>query len=104
MYGAPVGSVLVGSSDAALITTLAQGEGVRVFNMHILSGGGGGAIVSLRNGQTVGGTIWITETGTTSTGKTFDYGINGHFFPAGVFVDVDTNTTSVLIACRKELA
>lgn len=104
MYGSPVGSILVGSSDIALITTLAAGEGVRVFNMHILSGGGGAAVVSLRNGQTVAGTIWITETGTASTGKTFDYGVQGHYFPAGVFVDVDTNTTSVLISCRKEIS
>lgn len=75
-----------------------SGKAVRVFNMHIISGGGGGAIIALRAGTTVGGTIDIQETGTTSIGKTFDYGVHGHYFPTGCFVDVDTNTTSVLIA------
>lgn len=99
MYGAPVGSILV-TADGELI---AAGNTIRVFNIHILSGGGGGAVVSLKNGG-ASGTVWITETGTTSTGKTFDYGINGLLFTNGCFVDVDANTTSVLLSCRKEIA
>ncbi len=70
---------------------------VRVFAIHILSGGGGAAVVALRTGPVVGGAIWIQETGTTSTGKTFSYGTQGVWFPAGCFVDVDTNTTSVAV-------
>lgn len=70
---------------------------VRIFSIHILSGGGGAAVVSLRNGAVVGGTIWVTETGTASTGKTFSYGTQGILFPSGCFVDVDANTTSVAV-------
>jgi hypothetical protein len=75
-----------------------SGKPIRLFNMHIISGAGGGAIVSVRAGTVVGGTIQITETATASTGKTFDYGMHGHYFPTGAFVDVDTNTTSVLVS------
>lgn len=75
----------------------AAGVAVRIFAIHILSGGGGAAVVSLKTGSVVGGTAWITETGTTSTGKTFSYGTQGVFFPNGCFCDVDTNTTSVTV-------
>lgn len=75
----------------------AAGQAVRIFSVHIISGGGGAAAVSLRTGSVVGGAIWITETGTVSTGKTFNYGFQGLLFPSGCFVDVDANTTSVTI-------
>lgn len=73
------------------------GDACRVYSINIISGGTA-AVVSLRNGSTVGGTIYITETGTISTGKTFDYGAYGFLFPSGCFVDVDANTTSVLVS------
>jgi hypothetical protein len=69
--------------------------------MHIISGGGGAAIVSLINNG-ASGTTYIKETGTVSTGKTFDYGVHGLLFPLGCYIDLDTNTTSVLLSCRKE--
>lgn len=87
------GSQLV-TADAAVSSA---GTAVRVFAIHILSTGGGAAVVSLRAGSTVGATIWITETGTVSTGKTITYGTQGVLFPNGCFVDVDANTTSVLV-------
>jgi len=73
-----------------------SGQPVRIYSIHILSTSTA-AVVSLRNGSTVGGTIWITETGTISTGKTISFGTSGAFFPNGCFVDVDANTTSVLV-------
>lgn len=78
----------------------ASGKPVRVYSIHIISGGGGGAVVSLVNG-TAAGTATITETGTVSKGVTFNYGTCGHAFPAGCFVDVDTNTTSVAVAFER---
>lgn len=75
-----------------------SGSATRIFNMHIISTGGGGAVVSLKSGTSSSGTVYITESGTTSTGKTFDYGPKGHLFPSGCFVDVDANTTSVLVS------
>lgn len=88
------GSQLV-TADAVVGTS---GAPTRVFSIHIISGGGGAAVVSLRNGTTTSGTIYVTQTGTTSTGATFPFGAYGQVFPAGCFVDVDTNTTSVLVA------
>lgn len=87
------GTTLIGTTDAAVGTA---GVSTRVFVIHIISGGTA-AVVSLRNGATVSGTIYVTETGTISTGKTIAYGVNGITFPSGCFVDVDTNTTSVLV-------
>lgn len=98
MYGAPVGSILKTASGELF----AAGDKVRVFNMNVISGGTA-TVISLSNGGS-GGTIWIKETGTVSTGKTFDYGVNGHLFTNGCYLTVDGNTTSVLISCRKELA
>lgn len=89
------GTTLIGTADAAVGTA---GQAVRVFSIHILSGGGGATVVSLRNGSTVSGTVWVTETGIVSTGKTFNYGTQGILFPSGCFVDVDANTTSVLVS------
>lgn len=77
-------------------------KGTRVFSIHIISGGGGAAVVSLRNGQTVSGAVWITETGTVSTGKTFNYGKYGILFPNGCFCDIDANTTSVAVQFEQE--
>ena len=82
------------TADAALNTA---GTAVRVFSIHIISGGGGGGVVNLRSGTVVTSTIWVTETGTVSTGKTFNYGTQGIWFPSGCFVDVDGNTTSVAV-------
>lgn len=89
------GTQLVGSSDIAVGTA---GAATRVFAVHIISSGGGAAVVSLRNGTSASDTIYLTLTGTTSTGATFAFGTNGFLFPSGCFVDVDTNTTSVAVA------
>lgn len=87
------GTQLVGTTDAAV---QASGTAVRVFMIHIISGGTA-AVVSLRNGTAAGSTAYVTETGTISTGKTILFGTQGMMFPAGCFVDVDGNTTSVLV-------
>jgi hypothetical protein len=77
------------------------GKATRVFAMHIISGTA--AVVALRNGQAVGGTIYLQETGTANTGKTFTYGEFGMLFPAGCFLDLDANTTSALVAYSQEV-
>lgn len=89
------------SSGSQLITADAvvgtSGQPVRIYTIHIISSGGGAAAVSLVNG-TAAGTASITETGTTSKGVTFNYGTYGVLFPLGCFVDVDSNTTSVMVS------
>lgn len=87
------------TADAAISTA---NKPVRIFSIHILSGGGGAAAVSLRSGGTVSGTVRVTETGTISTGKTFNYGKYGLLFEAGCFCDIDANTTSCAVQFELE--
>lgn len=86
---------IVGNSPIAVGTA---GTAVRIFSLHIISGGGGASVVSLRNGATGSGAIWVTQTGSTSTGATFNYGAHGVVFPAGCFVSTDSNSADVTIA------
>lgn len=87
------------TSDIAVGTS---GSPVRIYSIHILSSGGGAAVVNLRAGTAVSGTIRIKETGTISTGKTFNYGKNGFLFETGCFCDIDANTTSCLVNYSQE--
>jgi hypothetical protein len=80
-----------------------SGKPIRVYGIHVISGAGGGAVVNLRSGTAVGGTIRLKATGTASQGVTFPYGNEGHLFEEGCYCDVDTNTTSVLVSFQKEL-
>lgn len=80
----------------------ANGTPTRIFSIHIVSNGGGGAVITLTdNGSS--GTLYIKETGTVSTGKTFYYGDRGFLFKDGCYVTVDTNTTSVLVNYEEAL-
>lgn len=81
------------TQDATVGTS---GVAVRIFAMHIISGGVAGS-VSLRNGTSDSATAYVTESGTVGTGTTFHYGTQGILFPAGCFIDLDANTTSVLV-------
>lgn len=81
------------TADAAVGSS---GRAVRIMCMHIISGGVAG-VVSLRNGTSASATAYLTETGTVSTGQTYNYGTQGILFPAGCFIDLDANTTSVLV-------
>jgi hypothetical protein len=97
---------MLGNSGSQLISADGvvgvSGKPIRIFNIHIISGAGGAAVVNLRSGAAVGGTIRIKETGIIDTGKTFSYGKRGFLFEAGCYCDVDTNTTSVLVQYVQE--
>lgn len=94
---------LVGSKRVTADGELnSAGDRLRVYMVHVISGAGGGAVVSLRNGGAAGD-IWVTVTGTASTGITFDFGHNGIVFSNGCYVDVDANTTSVVASYEKEI-
>lgn len=88
------GDQLVSTTDVALGVS---GKPVRVYNISLLSGGTA-SVIALRDGTSASGTLRIQETGTISTGKTFDYGFHGHYFPNGCFVDVDANIVSAMIS------
>jgi len=77
-----------------------SGKPVRIYHIHIISGGTAG-VVAFRNGTLVTDTIWLQETGTASTGATFDYS-EGFLLPGGCFVDVDANVTSVAVTFHTE--
>lgn len=85
---------IAGNNPVAIGTA---GTAVRVYTIHVISTGGGASVVSLRNGSTAGGTIWVTETGTISTGKSVNYGTQGILFPAGCFVSTDANSSNVIV-------
>lgn len=76
---------------------LKSGTPITVYGIDIISGAGGGSVVTLRNGTTAAATIYIQETGTTSTGVHFNYG-EGFYFPNGLYVSVDANIVSALIS------
>ena len=98
MQGTP-GSQLI-TADGVAGTS---GKPLRIYSVHVISGGGGGAVVNLRSGTAVGGTIRVAVTGTASQGITFSFGEQGYLFESGCFVDVDANTTSVLLTEQVEL-
>lgn len=81
----------------------ASGKPTRVYGIHVISGAGGGAVINLRSGTAVSGTIRIKSTGTASQGVTFTYGNHGQLFESGCYCDVDTNTTSVLVNYSQEV-
>lgn len=74
-----------------------SGKPIRVYSMNLISSGTA-SVIQLKSGTASGGAIWIQETGTISTGKTFDYGYHGQYFPSGCFVTVDGNIVSAEIS------
>jgi len=82
---------------------LSGGERIRLYSAHIISGAGGGAVVSFKNGGAAGTTYIQVTCANASTGETFDFGHNGYTFPNGCYIDVDANTTSVLVSFYKEI-
>lgn len=77
------------------------GRPVRVYGWYLLSGGTA-ATVSLRDGQTVEGTVQVQIDGTISKGTNYS-DPQGLLFPNGCFVDVDANTVNFTISYVEEL-
>lgn len=92
------GSQAFTTSDVVIGTS---GKPTRVFAINFVSGGTAGVIL-LRNGTSASGTAFIREDGVISSGKTVQYGQTGIFFPAGCFLDVDTNVTVGVISYAQE--
>lgn len=82
------GTQAIASGTDAPIGT--SGISVRVFTVHLISDGTA-TVTNLRNGTSASATIFSTETGTASTGKTINYGTQGMLFPSGCFLDVDAH-------------
>lgn len=67
-----------------------------LYGLHIISGAIAG-IVKLYNGTSASGTLYMQVTGISNDGYTIDFP-EGFHFPGGIFVDIDANTTSVLLS------
>lgn len=89
---------LVSGTDAVVGTS---GKPIRVFCINFLSGATAGVVI-LRNGTSASGTVFVTENGVISSGKTIQYGQTGILFPSGCFADVDTNVTGGVISFSQE--
>lgn len=92
------GSQAFTTSDVVIGTS---GKPTRVFSINFVSGGTAGVIL-LRNGTSTAGTAYIREDGVISSGKTVSYGQTGVLFPAGCFLDVDTNVASGVVSYSQE--
>lgn len=97
MYGTPVGSQVF----TAGTTLVPVGYEGRIFNVNILTGGTGGTgLVTFYTGGS-GVTAWLDSLGTV-TNRNTDYGVNGVFFPNGIYMTPDSGVTRVLVSYRKE--
>lgn len=93
------GTQAIASGTDAPIGT--SGVVTRIFTVHLISDGTA-TVTSLRNGIAATATAFATETGTASTGKTINYGLQGMLFPAGCFLDVDAHCTGGIVTYTQE--
>ncbi len=93
------GSQAIASGTDAAVGAL--GKPIRVFCVNFTSDGTAGVLI-LRNGTTASDTVYVTENGVISSGKTVAYGQAGIFFPAGCFMDVDVHVTGGVISFERE--
>lgn len=89
---------IVSGTDAAIGTS---GKPTRVFAINFLSDGTAGVFI-LRNGTSTAGTVFVTENGVVSSGKTVTYGQTGFFFPSGCFMDIDSHCTAGVVSYTQE--
>jgi hypothetical protein len=90
--------VIASGTDAAIGPS---GKPIRVFSVNFLSDGTAGVLI-LRNGTSASDTVYVTENGVISSGKTISYGQAGILFPAGCFMDVDSHVTGGVVSFARE--
>src|SRR4051812_32517480 len=92
------GNVTLGASGVAQ----KSGSPQRVTGITITSNGGGNGVVALRNGTSGSATILVQFTGVQSSAAApANFPADGINFPAGLFVSLDTNTTSVTLTMEQ---
>lgn len=89
---------IVSGTDSAIGSS---GKPIRVFAVNFTSDGTAGVLI-LRNGTSASDTVYVTENGVISSGKTIAYGQTGVLFPAGCFMDVDTHVTGGVVVFARE--
>lgn len=82
-----------------------SGKPCRIFRAFMISGAGAGQLI-LRNGTSATDTIYVNESGAGADAQdTYgaDYfGFNGLEFPDGCYLDVNANTSYVVLEYRSE--
>lgn len=89
---------IVSGTDAAVGPS---GKPIRVFCLNFVSDGTAGVVI-LRNGTSASDTVYVTENGVISSGKTVQYGQTGILFPSGCFMDVDSHVTGGVVSFARE--
>lgn len=95
----------VGSTNITMSTVLVPYKfSARVFNVNYISSGTNIPIKFLTGGTT--GTVatnWLQDQNTgTGNARTVDFGVWGHYFPQGVYVQLDPAITSATILYKQE--
>lgn len=100
--GLPMG--LAGNTIVTADTVIGvSGRPVRVFSATYLSSGTAAALV-LRNGTGAGDDALVqTADGTINVSITLNFGESGLLFPAGCFVDFDSDMTRISIMAQAEV-
>lgn len=92
------GGIVTITADSVILNS---GKPVRVYGISILSTATP-AVVAFYNGTSATGNPYLHGTGTASKAVMVpDIPAEGMLFPAGLFVDVDANTTSVTVFCEQ---
>ena len=89
----PKGSPTRLTADAAIINS---GSPIRLYHVELEASGGGVAGVEFRNGTGSGDTSLLKMEAEASANARLNMP-NGSMFPAGLFVDVGSNVSSVVV-------
>lgn len=90
-----LGNPTVLSADGVAGTS---GQPTILYGASILSTGGGAAVVDFVNGIDETGAVMFQGVGTTSKNvQVADVAGSGLYFPLGLFVDFDANTSQVVV-------
>lgn len=77
-----------------------SGKPIRVFVIHLVSGGTL-STTTFKNGADASGTTWFQADGVASSGQTWNFA-GGFRFPAGCFMDTDANISYATISFTEE--
>lgn len=77
-----------------------SGKPIRVFSIHLASGGTL-STTTFRNGTSTAGTAWFQADGLANAGSTYNFA-GGLSFPAGCYMDTDANISYCTITYTEE--
>jgi len=78
-----------------------SGAKIRLYELIVVSTGGGGAVVNIYDGTSTAGVLMDTINGTTSLTVRAGY-VGGLFLGSGCYIDLDANTSFVTAIYEQE--